>query len=182
MIVWRIANANHAALDGLGGLYVPGRWHNSGRPIIYAADSSALSMLEVRVHLDLIVAQLPRFVMLKIEVPNGVSVQTSDSDPQNETLARSVGDLWLAGRTTALMQVQSALAPEGSNYLINPLHPDAGQIAIIAQAQFAFDARLSRQDFHPTRQISPSSGTPSAPYGPPSPLARSILPVRLSCG
>ena len=64
MIVWRIANASYAALDGLGGLTVPGRWHNSGRPVIYTADSSALAMLEVRVHLDLTAAQLTRFVML----------------------------------------------------------------------------------------------------------------------
>ncbi len=144
MIVWRIANANHAALDGIGGLYVPGRWHNSGRPIIYTADSSALAMLEVRVHLDLTAAQLTRFVMLKIDIPDGVSIQTSDADPRDEKLARETGDQWLAERPTAVMQVQSALAPVGSNYLINPLHPDAGQIAIIAQAPFAFDARLFR--------------------------------------
>ena len=144
MIVWRIANASYAALDGLGGLTVPGRWHNSGRPVIYTADSSALSMLEVRVHLDLTAAQLTRFVMLKIEIPDGVSIRTPDADPHDEILARKTGDRWLAERKTAVMQVQSALAPERSNYLINPLNSDAPKIAILAEAPLAFDARLFR--------------------------------------
>jgi RES domain-containing protein len=144
LIAWRIANAKHAALDGLGGLTVPGRWHNTGRPVIYTADSSALAMLEVRVHLDLTSAQLTRFVMLKLDIPDRVSIQSSDADPHNELLARRTGDQWLADRKTAVMQVRSALAPEGSNYLINPLHPDAGKVAITGQAPFAFDARLFR--------------------------------------
>ena len=144
MIVWRIANAKYAAIDGLGGLTVPGRWHNSGRPITYTADSAALAMLEVRVHLDLTAVQLTRFVVLKIEIPDIVSVQYSNADPHNELVARQTGDQWLADRETAVMCVHSALAPEGANYLINPLHPDAGQISIAGQAPFAFDARLFR--------------------------------------
>ncbi len=144
MIVWRIANANYSALDGLGGLTVPGRWHNVGRPVVYTADSSALAMLEVRVHLDLSAAHLTRFVMLKIDIPEGIPQQTSGVDPHDEVSARQTGDQWLAERKTAVMQVKSALAPEGSNYLINPLHPEAGRISVLNQAPFAFDAQLFR--------------------------------------
>ena len=144
MIVWRIANSSYAALDGLGGLTVPSRWHNSGRPVIYTADSSALAMLEVRVHLDLTAAQLTRFVMLKIGIPEGITVHICDANPHDELLARKIGDKWLAERETAVMQVRSALAPDGANYLINPLHADASKIAVLAQAPFAFDARLFR--------------------------------------
>jgi RES domain-containing protein len=33
------------ALDGIGGMYTSGRWHNKGYPIVYIASSAALAAL-----------------------------------------------------------------------------------------------------------------------------------------
>jgi RES domain-containing protein len=40
------------ALDGIGGMYTSGRWHNKGHPIVCTASSAALAALEVLVHVD----------------------------------------------------------------------------------------------------------------------------------
>ena len=34
----------------------------------------------------------------------------------------------MAGRTTAVLRVPSAIVPREANYVINPMHPDAARI------------------------------------------------------
>ena len=51
MILWRISA--YADLSGTGGLRVSGRWHQAGRPVVYAATSPPGAMLEVLVHLEI---------------------------------------------------------------------------------------------------------------------------------
>ena len=58
MFLWRISN--HAALDGRGGLLAGARWHMAGQPIVYLAESPAGSLLEVLVHLELDLDNLPK--------------------------------------------------------------------------------------------------------------------------
>ncbi len=54
MFVWRICATKHqkSAFSGVGGLYVPGRWHPQGHKIVYTAESLALASLEIFVHKD----------------------------------------------------------------------------------------------------------------------------------
>ncbi|MBD0321414.1 MAG: RES family NAD+ phosphorylase, partial [Gemmatimonadetes bacterium] len=42
----------------------------------------------------------------------------------------------------AVLCVPSAIVPEESNYLINPLHPDSSKIKIKEVRPFQFDERL----------------------------------------
>ena len=50
---WRIVKAKHAnsAFDGEGARIAGGRWNRIGIPMIYTADSLALAVLEITVHL-----------------------------------------------------------------------------------------------------------------------------------
>jgi RES domain-containing protein len=142
--LWRVAYGRYADLSGIGGLHRPGRWHNVGRPIVYAAEHSALAMLEVRVHMDLAAVYLSKFVMMKIDVQDDVRLDSIDSEPGDESETRAFGDEWLRASAACVCRVKSALAPDAFNYLINPLHPDIGKVTIEAVAPLEFDARLFR--------------------------------------
>jgi RES domain-containing protein len=142
--LWRVAYERYADLSGVGGLHRPGRWHNTGRPIVYAAEHSALAMLEVRVHMDLAASYLSKFVMMKINVQDDVRVDSIDFEPGDESETRAHGDEWLRASATCVCQVKSALAPDAFNYLINPMHPDIGKVSVEAVAPLVFDARLFR--------------------------------------
>jgi RES domain-containing protein len=140
--LWRVAFAQYADLSGIGGLHRPGRWHTIGRPIVYATEHSALAMLKVRVHMDLESRFLSKFVMMRINLPDGLRIEMIDAEPSEETITRALGDEWLAAARSGVCRVRSALAPDACNYLINPLHPDIGQVSIDATAPLEFDARL----------------------------------------
>jgi RES domain-containing protein len=143
--LWRISN--HHSLSGEGGLRYAARWHSVGRRIVYLAESPAGAMIEVLVHLEL-EEELPRkYTLLRVGVPDElpleeISVPKSDAWKSNHTLSRSLGDEWLARRTTALARVPSAILPNTSNYLLNPLHRDAERIQIVASMRAEFDPRL----------------------------------------
>lgn len=142
MRLWRVAHEKFADLSGVGGLHRPGRWHSVGRPIVYAAEHSALAMLEVRVHLDFSSRFLSKFVMMKIDVLDDMRIDSIDAEPGDESVTRALGDAWLAAAPACVCRVKSALAPDAFNYLINPLHPDIGKVSIEATAPLTFDARL----------------------------------------
>ncbi|WP_047244613.1 RES family NAD+ phosphorylase [Chromobacterium subtsugae] len=144
MIAWRISRFED--LRGLGGIRARGRWHNAGQPIVYLADHAASAMLEMLVHSEF--AVLPNtFTLLKVDIPDGL-VQALDPaqlsadwrDDQEQT--RALGDAWLAQAPGAVLRVPSALAVEGWNYLLNPVHPDAAACKILAAIQAPLDPRF----------------------------------------
>ena len=66
MFLWRISN--HADLLGTGGLWASGRWHTSGRPVVYLAETAASALLEVLVLLELDEESMPSsYQLLKVE-------------------------------------------------------------------------------------------------------------------
>ena len=139
MQVWRICRRPFADLSGEGARLYGGRWNSPGRPVVYTAETAALAVLEVRVHLDLDWDLLPEdYVLVTIEVPAGKPEQLAELPP--DTVA--AGDAWLASRRSALLKVPSVIVPESANILIDPTHPDAAAITIASTRPFAFDARL----------------------------------------
>lgn len=141
MILWRISE--WATLDGAGGLVVGGRWHSRGRPIVYVAESSALAMLEVLVHLE-VERPPPAFQLLRIEAEEGLGVERWPDDrsiPPPQESARW-GDAWLAAARTPLARVPSAIAPGAANMLINPAHPDTARIRVAEASRWPWDKRL----------------------------------------
>lgn len=141
MILWRVSE--FAALDGAGGRLIDGRWHSAGRPIVYTAESSALALLAALVRADR-GAMPPTFQLLRIEAPDSPASEQFSEDAPPRDLARSQawGDDWLARISTALARVPAVVAPASFNWLINPAHPDASAIRIVAAGRHEWDARL----------------------------------------
>ena len=139
----RVANRRYADLSGQGGLFVDGRWHTRGRPIVYLAEHTALALLEVVVHMEVPYAALPNFVLLDVEVPDGIEIERVDWVEPDETACQRFGDEWLADGRTALCRVRSIVVPDGFNYLLNPAHRDASKIRIVATTDLPIDPRLA---------------------------------------
>lgn len=148
---WRISI--HADLNGLGGERGDGRWHTAaqGKRIVYLSEHPAVAVLESLVNLK----GDPRFFpstyqLLKIRISDGVPVtavrpeQLSAEWRENVGETRSIGDAWLAEGQSALLSVPSAPSPESTNYVLNPLHPDAKGIAVEWAKRLRYDRRLFR--------------------------------------
>lgn len=147
--LWRVSN--YASLEGIGGLYVSGRWHTKGHPVVYCSEDPSTALLETLVHLEVDAEDRPEnFQLLKIQSSDPVSIERVDilglgnNWPLNLRATRRIGDEWLRSLRTALLQVPSVLVPERVNYLINPRHPQAGTMRITARYTHPFDGRLLR--------------------------------------
>ena len=139
--MWRLCQEPFADLSGEGARRYGGRWNAPGRPLVYAASSPALAVLEVRVHLDLPLELLPDdYVLVTIDLGD-VPVEEVRSMPASP---QAFGDRWLGERRTSVLQVPSAIVPESCNLLFNPAHPAAAGVAIVQRRRFAFDPRLWR--------------------------------------
>jgi RES domain-containing protein len=136
---WRICRRPFADLSGEGARLYGGRWNAPGRPLIYAAESAALAVLEVRVYLDLDWDMLPDdYVLVAIDTA-AILAETIDELSDNP---RAVGDAWIESRRSALLRVPSWIVPESHNVLINPAHPNAPSIKLGPIRPFQFDRRL----------------------------------------
>lgn len=149
MIVYRLCKAVHAALDGEGARLWGGRWNSPGRPMVYAAASPSLAVLEVLVHLDLPAELIPDdMVLLTIKVPDDAMFEAiadirQSAETQTDTDAcRQVGDAFLEAGTALGLKVRSIVVPQETNLLLNVRHADMGRVTVVACEPFAFDRRL----------------------------------------
>jgi RES domain-containing protein len=147
VILWRVSN--YATLDGTGGLYVSGRWHTKGHPVIYCTFNPATALLETLVHIEIDSEDRPeRFQVLRIEGSDTLSIQKIEAAAlsldwaEDITFTQSIGDRWLSAGRSLLLQVPSVLVPETWNILVNPQHAEAKLLKITMTYEHAFDARL----------------------------------------
>ena len=150
MRIWRISN--YADLSGVGGLKVSGRWHEKGQHVVYAADHPSTALLEVLVHLEIDVEDIPdSFQLIEIDVPANLSISSIDITAleklsanwkADEQITRAQAFPWFQELKTAVLRVPSTIMPGASNFLINPLHADAGRIVIISAKKHPYDTRL----------------------------------------
>jgi hypothetical protein len=64
------------------------------------------------------------------------------ADLNGEGHERAFGDACGQERRTPILRVPSVIVPEDSNVLVNPGHPTAAGVRIVAQRRFAFDRRV----------------------------------------
>jgi RES domain-containing protein len=147
VILWRLSN--YQTLDGVGGLYVSGRWHTKGHPVIYCTLNPATALLETLVHMEIDAEDRPeRFQVLRIDGPDTLSMEkiASNDIPSNWTedtaSTQSVGDQWLSEKRSLLLKVPSVLVPETWNVLVNPQHAEANLLKITMTYEHVFDGRL----------------------------------------
>ena len=147
MILWRVSN--YQSLDGVGGLYVSGRWHTKGHPVVYCTLNPATALLETLVHIEIDSEDRPeRFQVLRIDGPESLSIEKVEADllapnwAEDMNATQAVGDRWLSEKRSLLLQVPSVLVPETWNVLVNPLHIEINLLKIIAMYEHPFDSRL----------------------------------------
>jgi RES domain-containing protein len=149
VLLWRISN--HQSLAGDGGLRASGRWHTRGRRVVYCTENPAAALLEILVHFEIDLRDLPaRYRLLKVKLSDDLRidrVSSSDLDSDwigNTQMTRAIGDAWLTKAATPLLAVPFAIVPETSNVLLNPAHPDARRIVIVSASDHVIDPRLLR--------------------------------------
>jgi RES domain-containing protein len=146
MILWRISN--RCDLEGVGGERAGGRWHTAarGKRIVYLSEHPALALIEVLANLKGNPKFFPdAYQLMKAAVPDSVSRTAVDLPPgwrTNQAQTQSAGDAWLSAKTSGLLSVPSLPAPESTNYLLNPLHPDALAIEVEWCKWITYDKRL----------------------------------------
>jgi RES domain-containing protein len=81
-----------------------------------------------------------------IELPEEAEFQDisvdSVADLLDDAACRDTGDRWLAERRALALRVPSVIVPQERNVLLDPLHPQAAGIRILAQIEFRFDPRM----------------------------------------
>lgn len=152
LTVWRIVQKQHAesAWSGAGAALYPGRWNAPGTPIVYAAESRALALLEILANLGETTA-LDRYVLISArfgtslcrtlaprELPKGW-----DMNPPGEA-TRSLGTAWCQGHSSVALRVPSVLVPGEFNVLLNPRHPEFRRVRLGAAEPVRIDRRLIR--------------------------------------
>jgi RES domain-containing protein len=150
--VWRITKQKHAkdAFTGEGARLYGGRWNSPGKLVVYTAESRALALAELLVHLES-AAVLSRYVVFQVEIEESYIAHLHLRDlPKNwqaepaPKRLQTLGDEWLdSGKSTAL-RVPSAIVMGEFNYLLNPSHPNFSKLRIHAPDKFPIDRRLAR--------------------------------------
>ena len=145
---WRVAKKRHPPFDGTGAMLRGGRWNSRGRPVIYAADTFAGSILEILAH-----ALRPRTLpgphhAVRIDIPDGLIESLEPEslpgwDERGAPEARRFGDAWLEELRSPVLAVPAVPSrPIGRLLLINPRHPDWGRITVSAPFDVPWDERL----------------------------------------
>lgn len=150
MRVFRLSKRKYASeLSGKGAAKFGNRWNSKGTEVIYTAESRALAMAEVAVHLSL--ATLPSdYVMMEISIPDIVDIKDLPKEelpvnwnshpPISKT--QRIGDQFIDAMDYCVLRVPSAVVQGDHNYLINPYHKDFKQVEIIELNDFPFDKRI----------------------------------------
>ena len=149
MLVYRIGSYRRIRdLQGTGGLYVAGRWHQKGTRVLYTSSSVSLAKLEVLANS---VGKIPRsLALITLEFPDDAPMQRVSVDqlPVNwqqypyPTQLSQHTEAWLKDGASWIVQVPSAQSPTEYNYLFNPQHSMHDQLKIKEVREEAFDRRL----------------------------------------
>lgn len=150
MELFRLSKKKYAKFfNGKGAAKSNNRWNSKGTEIIYTAESRALAMAEVVVHVT--IATLPKdFVMLTIHVADEIAIKKIELKDLNEnwnamlpnSKTKKIGDLFINELEYCILKVPSAVVKGDFNYLINPYHKDFKKIKIIDIVDFPFDQRM----------------------------------------
>lgn len=156
---WRITKAKHAAtaFTGGGAKTYGGRWNSSGTAVVYTAGSTSLAILEMLVHLraqDL----MRRYVIFAVSFDQTLMTTVNPAtlpkawrrSPPPATV-QQVGDTWVAGASSAVLRLPSAVVPSEWNYLLNPAHRDFAKFTIGPKQQIKFDPRLIKTPAPPPK-------------------------------
>jgi RES domain-containing protein len=149
--VYRITKTRHlaTALSGEGSRLAGARWNSPGIRLVYAASTISLATLEIMVHLEDFSLLLNSYAILPISFPAKLVERLRPSalplgwnSQTAGPASRLIGDAWAREQRSAVLAVPSVISPGELNYILNPLHPDFGQVKTGKPAPFRPDPRL----------------------------------------
>lgn len=151
MRIFRIVTLPHVstAFSGDGARLYGGRWNPKGWPLVYAAATRSLALLEMlvqdqplRARYAFIPADLPD--SFRIPRLSAADLPTGWRTPAAGSQLQQIGHEWLARGASAILAVPSAVLPQEENFLLNPRHAEFRRIRIGAAEELAVDSRLLR--------------------------------------
>ena len=147
---WRLVHKNYMtrAFSGEGARIAGGRWNPEGFPVVYTAGSLSLALLEIIVHLEFKEA-LKQYKAIPVSIPEA-SFQRVDASKLSNDWNRAVphpstlhiGSRWVREQASAVLEVPSAIVPIESNFLLNPAHPEFGEIEVGSPIDLPIDSRV----------------------------------------
>jgi RES domain-containing protein len=150
MRVYRITPQEYANdLSGNGAKLFGGRWNSEGVRALYCSSSRALALLEILVHANYKTLGNRVYKVLEIEIPlkkypkielNILSDNWNNDFIQSETI--DIGNEFLIQKKGLALEVPSAVLPDESNFILNPLHSDFDAIKIISTKILEIGKRL----------------------------------------
>jgi RES domain-containing protein len=147
---WRLVHPMYAddAFSGEGPRGRGGRWNLRNSALVYTASSVSLATLELLVQNQRALL-LPEYVLFSCSFPETFVARVERKRlPENwrdypgSRELQEIGTEWLRSRTSAVLEVPSAVIEEEVNYLLNPQHDDFRSIDISAPRPFKLDLRL----------------------------------------
>lgn len=149
MIVYRITNEIYKNdISGNGAALYGSRWNSRGLPLLYTSQFISLSILESLVHLKKREIP-PTQYLLHIEIPDEDEAAEISSKKikknweQELDYTQWLGDQFLQNKQNLVLKVPSAIVPQESNFLLNPLHAKFKKIRIVSSELLQLDKRLS---------------------------------------
>ena len=147
---WRIVRERYVATaySGIGAQQAGGRFNSPGTAVVYTADSYALALLEVRVHVPTFRGLRDRVVLVAeieeelIERVTAADLPEGWQDRPPSRAAQLFGDRWAGEGRSAVLQVPSVVVPGHLNYVLNPAHPRFADIHIGPPTPVSLDPRL----------------------------------------
>ena len=147
---WRLSKARYAGdLSGVGAAREGQRWNLPGQRAVYLGLTPEITVLEVLVHLNGVVAvplmlccyELPDDPELMARPSLEAFPQGWDAIPHGQASSRFDGQ-WLSEARQLALVLPSVVVPQARNLLLNPLHAAIQQVRLVDQVPFRLDQRL----------------------------------------
>lgn len=151
MIVYRLVHPRHSrtAFSGEGAFLAGGRWNSPGVRVVYTSSSVALAVLEVLAYRSARNPLPPRHLYRITLAENQLTWLAPDQLPEDwmayphPESTQAIGDGWFNTGETLALVIPSVLAPQESNIVLNPLHPDFTDLQVEGPEVFPFNPRLT---------------------------------------
>lgn len=149
MIVYRITNeAYKNDISGNGAALYGSRWNSKGIHLLYTSQFISLSILESLVHLKKNQIPVTQY-LLHIEFPDEKKITEISFNKMKKNWHREseytqwIGDQFMQNKEGLVLKVPSAIVPQESNFLLNPLHAEFKKVKIISSELLQLDKRLT---------------------------------------
>lgn len=147
MLAYRIALKKYSFnLEASG---IEGRWNKAGQKVVYAAESTALALLEnmfrrkgtgFNKDFRIMILEFPD--NMKITVINEKPLASGWRDFRDYSICQAAASNWFTLMKTVILKVPSAVLPEANNFVFNAVHPDFRKVHIVATLPFIPDERI----------------------------------------